>query len=151
MPVRLSGPRWRNWPVRQACIVKEVLSSVLPAVSGQVDELIQQLEVYLKHYTTTRPETERRTAGRHKAILRSGGRTDVAEEDTPYQHVRNREAKEDLVKLARTWGEKTAKALEYHLLEGKTQKESAELANIPYQPFRRKMVKLRKHMSELYR
>ena len=151
MPVRLSGPRWRNWPVRQACIVKEVLSSVLPAVSGQVDELIQQLEAYLEHCTTTRPETERRTAGRHKAILRSGGRTDVAEEDTLYQHVRNREAKEDLVKVARTqWGEKTAKAVEY-LLEGKNQKESAELANIPYQPFRRNMVKLRKHMSELYR
>lgn len=160
MPVRLSGPRWRDWPVRQEGIVKEVLRSVLPALTGQVEELVQQVEDYIKHYTTTRPETERRGARRRRAILRK--RTnDIAnareESDTgdvlkltPVEkQVNNRKAKEDLVTMARSIrGEKMAKAVSFVVIDGMKQVDAARLADVPYQSLRRCMSKLRKIRSQ---
>lgn len=144
MPVRLSGPRWRDWPVRQACIVNEVLRSVLPALTGQVEELVHDIE----HYTTTRLEIERRGARRLKALWRKR-QAGTQEESEIQQPVTRRKAKEDLVLMARSmWGDNAAKGVNYVALQGKTEKEAAALSGIPYQSLRRYISKLYKKLSQ---
>ena len=98
------------------------------------DDLRENLRKFL--------ETEPRGARRRRAKLRK------RQPDPLYQveqHVARNKAKEDLVRVARTrWGDKAAKAVSYIILDGKSEKEAALLAGVPYQSLRRWMVKLRK-------
>jgi hypothetical protein len=96
----------------------------------------------LRHYVVTGEETATRGARRRKAILR---KRNAGAESAIEDLVGNRKAKEDLVSIARAkWGKKPAQALEYVVMEGKTEKEAASLANVPYDSVRRYMSKLKK-------